>query len=307
MTLLNLIPLFGSPCDLARRLPSFVAEFLDLETTLRRRFREDSITDLLVAAMLRLADPNLIVFVPENESVTGNDFDIIIFDHFAREAIQYRIQAKRLKPHKANWHISSYTELAHPSGTGAQSLSLVRSAAAEKFLKTIPLYAFYNPARTCAASGGLIEGIELADGKAIRAVIVELIKSKPKRPPLKRIGTLQPLFFPLTTLLCPSGPPYIGGPSIPSPGDSFRAVSSAIEEASGRFIRTPAPIPVRIISDLSENGERTRTTSLQLKEKLPPVLEEALKRRDAEAKERVVRAPSKRTRVVLFTKEPSRE
>ena len=198
-------------------MPALIADFLDLETSLRRRFREESITDLLVASMLRLASPNLFVFVPQNEALTGNDFDIVIFDPASLEAVQYRLQAKRLKPHMTKWVIGSYPELAHPHGTGAQSLSLVLSSAAETKIKTIPLYAFYNPARTCAASGGLISGVELADGKAIRAVVKELLKAKPKRPPLKRIGTLQPLFFPLTTILCPVASPNTSPREVPSP------------------------------------------------------------------------------------------
>jgi hypothetical protein len=41
----------------------------------------------------------------------------------------------------------------------------------------------------------------MADGRAIRAVVRELIRAKPKRPPLKRLSTLHPLFFPLGTLI----------------------------------------------------------------------------------------------------------
>nr|WP_242445918.1 DUF6615 family protein [Sphingopyxis lindanitolerans] len=37
-------------------MPSLIAEFLDLEEHLKRRFREDSITDILVASLLSL-DP----------------------------------------------------------------------------------------------------------------------------------------------------------------------------------------------------------------------------------------------------------
>lgn len=303
---MSLVPLFDSPCDLGQRLPAFVGDFLDLETSLRRRFREDSVTDLIIAAMLRLADPNLFVFVPENEAVTGNDFDIIIFDPLAREAIQYRIQAKRLKPHPTNWMISSYAELAHPNGTGAQSISLIKSAAAETLIRTIPLYAFYNPARTCSASGGLINGIELADGNAVRTIVRQLIRAKPKRPPLKRISTLQPLFFPFATILCPQGA-HVAPRSAPRPLDSVAAVSSAIDDASERFSGTPPAFRSPLLSDLRRMRRETRGGSLQLKDKLPPILQQTLDRRSDEKEDRIVPSKFKRTRVVLLSQGPSRE
>ena len=202
-------------------MPPLVADFLDLETSLRRRFREESISDIFVACLIRISGRNLFVQVPKDESKTGNDFDIVVFNPWAPSAVQYRIQAKRLKPHPTKWQTSSYVELAHPHNTGGQSLALVRSAASQRKIHTVPLYAFYNPTRTCVASGGIVNGIELADGRAIRAVVRALVSAKPKRPLLKRIGTLQPLFFPLTTLrsefsgvLACSLPPVTGGHSI---------------------------------------------------------------------------------------------
>jgi hypothetical protein len=282
-------------------MPDLVADFLDLETSLRRRFREESITDLLVATMLRLADPNLIVLVPKDESKTGNDFDIIIVDPASLEAIQYRIQAKRLKPHATKWAMGSYAELAHPGGTGKQSLSLVRSAAAEKSIKTIPLYAFYNPTRTCAASDGVVNGIELADGRAVRALVRELLRAKPKRPPLKRISTLQPLFFPLTTILCPEGSDADSGRRVPSPAGSLRSVSSAIDAASERFLGARFEKPSARIANLRESGERARAGSLEVRRKLPSVLRDAIERRFADGIDRIVPAQVNRPRVVLFS------
>jgi hypothetical protein len=298
---LSIAPLFTSPCDLAERIPLLVADFLDLETSLHRRFREESISDILVASLVRLSGPELVVLVPEDESKTGNDFDIIIVDAASNEAIQYRIQAKRLKPHATDWEKGSYTELAHPNGTGAQSLSLIRSAAAERSIRTIPLYAFYNPTRTCAASGGLVRGIELADGRAIRALVSELVRVKPKRPPLKRISTLRPLFFPLSRILCPDMTDDDGRIFIASPRASLTRVTQAIDEAANRFLSPLVKLRRRQISDLKLSGEKARSGTLRIPRKLPTFLRQAIERRNAEPSGRIITGRVERLRVVLFS------
>lgn len=290
-------PLFGSPCDLAHRMPALVADFLDLETTLRRRFREESVSDVIVASLIRLSGWDLTVQVPEDEAKTGNDFDIIIFDPIHRTAVQYRIQAKRLTPNAKNWSTSSYVELAHPKNTGDQSLALVRSAAAEHRIPTVPLYAFYNPARTCAASGGVINGVELADGRAIRGVVRELVKAKPKRLPLKRISKLQPLFFPLSKILCPSDSE--SDRRFPTPEGSLRTVTGAIDEAAERFLGGSVDVPSVKLTDLRQSADKSRERSLVLPDRLPAVLALALKMRSEIP--RVVPARVKRPRIVLFS------
>jgi hypothetical protein len=57
-------------------------------------------------------------------------------------------------------------------------------------IPTIPLYAFYNPAHICAVSGGVLSGIELESGWAVRERVKAIVKAKPKRLPFKRIGSL---------------------------------------------------------------------------------------------------------------------
>lgn len=194
-------PIFASSCDLAERLPMMIAEFLDLEQKLKRRFREDSVSDILVASLLSLPGNGAVVLTPP-ESKTGGDFDLLVVDPLSGDAVQFRTQAKRLTPHKHDWEIGSYAELAHPHNSGAQSHMLLRGLGKEA-ITTIPLYAFYNPAHVCTASGGTVSGIELASGWEVRERIKAIVKVKPKRLPYKRIGSLQPLFFPLSTILCP--------------------------------------------------------------------------------------------------------
>lgn len=207
-----------------------VADFLDLENKIKRRFREDSVTDIIIASLLRIAGGNATVLVPP-EVKTGGDFDILILEPATGDAIQYRIQAKRLSPHPTNWTWGSYRELDHPHGAGGQSSTLIRSSAQEK-IHTIPLYAFYNPETACKASGGDISGIEMADGREINQIVKTLVKAKAgsKRPRLKRVGNLRDLFFPLSTILCPPvGDPTASRAIIP-PRLSRRSVEVAIAD-----------------------------------------------------------------------------
>jgi len=292
---LSIAPLFSSPCDLAGRLPALIADFLDLEISLRRRFREESVSDIVVATLLRAAGPDLSVQVPIDEKITGNDFDIIVFDPAKRSAVQFRIQAKRLGSHASNWRMGSYKELAHPHNTGTQSAALIRSSAAERRILTVPLYAFYNPARACVASGGAIGGIELADGHAVRSLVAALVKAKPKRLPYKRLSTLQSLFFPLTTLLCP-GQAGAGG-RIATPENALLAVRNAIEATAERrgayAIALPGQVDVKGKSPLADD----RSTLLD--GELPPILAVALSARERQAN--LIRTKVSRPKIVLFS------
>lgn len=58
---MTIAPLFDSPCDLAERIPSMVSDFLDLENKIKRRFREDSVTDIIIASLLRISGGNATV------------------------------------------------------------------------------------------------------------------------------------------------------------------------------------------------------------------------------------------------------
>jgi len=282
-------PLFSSPCDLAARIPSMVSDFLDLENKIGRRFREDSVTDIIISSLLKLAGTNATVLVPP-EVKTGGDFDILIVEPSSGDAIQYRIQAKRLSPHPTQWLWGSYRELDHPHGQGGQSSTLVRSAAHEK-IKTIPLYAFYNPETACKASGGVIGGIEMADGQAINQIVKKLVKAKAalKRPRLKRIEHLRDLFFPLTTLLCPAvSDPSATLAAILPPRLSRAAVEGAIRSRT-RAITAPADLEQRAVRPL-----RAPT-------RYPALIERAIVRTSEEDAVRV--APVKRPKIVLISRQ----
>lgn len=298
-------PIFSSPCELANRLPAMIAEFLDIEQKLKRRFREDSVTDILVASLLSLPGNDVVVLTPP-EAKTGGDFDLVVVDPLSGDAVQFRIQAKRLTPHKHDWATGSYVELAHPHNTGAQSQALIRSVGGEKIM-TIPLYAFYTPAHVCAASGDILSGIELASGWEIRERIKAIVKAKPKRLPYKRVGLLQPLFFPLSTILC--APISTSRTShIPMPSDVRAAVVNAIEARSwltsfgqmqeiAEVANPQLPRDSDNVGDVPPLRDRpAHALDSERRDYLPAVIRRAVDRRD----ERVITAKIKRPKVLLI-------
>ena len=302
---MTIAPIFSSSCDLANRLPAMIAEFLDIEQRLKRRFREDSITDILVASLLSVPGNNIVVLTPQ-EAKTGGDFDLVVVEPVSGEAVQFRIQAKRLTPHKRRWIISTYAELAHPHNSGAQSQALLRGLGNEA-ITTIPLYAFYNPAHVCADSGGTVSGIELASGWEIRERIKAIVKVKPKRLPYKRIGSLQPLFFPLSTILC--APSSAGrASSIPLPSEARTAVVDAIEVRSGLagFGQTlaipevsalrPQPSVDTESPEASSRQRRSRKRHGERRDRLPAIIRGAVERRE----ERFISARVKRPKILLI-------
>lgn len=298
---MSIAPIFSSPCDLANRLPVMISEFLDIEQHLKRRFREESITDILVASLLSLPGNDVVVLTP-SEAKTGGDFDLVIVEPVTGDAVQFRIQAKRLSPHKHDWLIGSYVELAHPENEGTQSRKLVSGLSRETY-PTIPLYAFYNPAHVCAASGNVISGIELASGWEVRERIKAIVRVKPKRLPYKRIGSLQPLFFPLSTILCAPSNSTRGSP-IPLPSEARTAVADAIEERTGLagFGQTLAipefAVPRLARSDQREDSPR-RSRPRSSQGEMPAVIRAAIERRQ----ERIISARVKRPRIILISEQ----
>lgn len=276
-----------------------ISEFLDIEQGLKRRFREDSVTDILVASLLLLPGNDVVILTPP-EAKTGGDFDLVIVEPNTGDAVQFRIQAKRLSPHKYDWPMGSYVELAHPKNEGTQSRKLVSGIGREAY-PTIPLYAFYHPAHVCAASGNVISGIELASGWEVRERIKAIVKAKPKRLPYKRIGSLQPLFFPLSTILC-SPINSTSRSTLPLPSEVRTAVMDAIEERAslagfGQTLQIPEYVIQRLERSSKSNSAFRRSKSRTSPDKLPAVIRMAIARRQ----ERIISARVKRPRIILIS------
>ncbi|WP_267347118.1 DUF6615 family protein [Sphingomonas sp. GM_Shp_2] len=212
-------------CDFANAFPTFVGKFLDHEWGLRRRLREETITDMWVASLVALNGLGLHVDLAD-EMETGADLEIWFLSSKRDRGVGFVIQAKRshcgkvlMRPAcELDWRRHRFEELDHAAGEkrrkGTQARDLTH--AAERSGRDVyPLYAFYTPGHIFQKSGR-IKGLMLADGHDVRRRIVlgrrdawrrrtqPAGRSKPRRgsAEFKALERLDDLMFPLTSMFC---------------------------------------------------------------------------------------------------------
>lgn len=137
-------------CRFAENFPNLAARILDRDRHKRRNFREETITDLMIAGLTAFEPFGLRVDFPYDESKTGNDMDWeFVAPHATngRRYLRLHIQAKRailkeLKKEPSYWY---YRELDHEAqkhaGWGSQAARLMDEA---KSPGCVPLYMFYH-------------------------------------------------------------------------------------------------------------------------------------------------------------------
>jgi hypothetical protein len=136
-------------CEFARSFPDKLANLLDRSVNLRRNFREETATELLVMGLVPLEPFGVRVDLPDEEK-TGADMDWIYaapHDVGGGSYLRLMIQAKRAKCARRKggdyWY---YSHLDHGDPKGAQAQTLVTHAATSPDgMKTLPLYMFYHP------------------------------------------------------------------------------------------------------------------------------------------------------------------
>lgn len=187
-------------CKFANEFPRFVSQFLQREERLKRRFREETITDIMMASLISVGQPLVFVEFPD-ESVTGADMEWNFVSPHTPSFFRILVQAKRAFGEGKSWKRHSYRELFHVSGSRLQAETLCDSA--RNGSATYPLYIFYHPSHTCelAAKAGFssVLGVNLADG----FVIEKFVKTNKKRSGNNSLGKIQPHLFPLSSLFCP--------------------------------------------------------------------------------------------------------
>jgi hypothetical protein len=228
-------------------MPDLVADFIEIDKDLKRRFREDSMTDVLLASFLKLPQGQVRVDTPI-EWRTGADFDLFIGERDNNDLAHYRIQAKRLCDHK-QWREGRYHSLAHRvrSTRQLQCDTLCSTVPAD----CIPLYAFYNHRNVVTQAGGRVEGISLADAHAVRRYVHLVVAGNAA---YKRIGQLEPLFFPFRTILCPNA----GDRTVASPAASKKAAREIIASKRPYWPPTLDPNQQKLFDEAME--ERRQPT-----------------------------------------------
>lgn len=282
-------------CELAHSFPPRIAELLERDRKLTRNFREETVTDLLMASMVGLESFGIRVDFPD-EPTTGGDMDWIYAapleinnGRYLRLILQAkRAQYARLKA-SGYWF---YQHLDHGSPAGSQAQTLVGHAASSPGgMATLPLYILYHPASaTTRATSKLpaIEGVNLVFADLVAPIVNGGCKRKDKK-----IERWRRHFLPLSDILCwpiaveaqpPSTPPdatrfVIGGgaatlpllsggfhPDIVARRLNERRSSTGASRATGDT-ESPSAVTVEPAEDIPEDIRRAIAGNVTVKDR----------------------------------------
>jgi hypothetical protein len=197
-------------CQFAREFPDFVASFLGSGRGLGRRFREESVTDLMMSGLKLMGGNSIRIRFP-NEPVTGADMQWDFVNKTTGAFFRLRIQAKQVYGEGKFWKRHSYRELLKRDRFGVLQADTLINSAKTTPVRAYPLYALYHARESCdlAASTGVshVEGVNLANGSDIL---------KLARAGKRNLGAVAPHLYSLRDLFCPQkmaplGPFALGG------------------------------------------------------------------------------------------------
>ena len=205
-------------CDVAHAFPPWVAKLLERDRSLRRNFREETITDLLMASLVGLEALGIRVDFPD-ETKTGGDMEWVFAAPLEIKGGRYLrliLQAKRpqyVKLKRGGYWCYKHLDHGDPPGQQAQTL-LAHASASPGGKATLPLYIFYHPMSALAPSNGepAIEGVNLVFADKVAPVVNGGCGRKKKR-----VTYWRKHFMPLSDILC--WPTVAAGPPVPPAPD----------------------------------------------------------------------------------------
>jgi hypothetical protein len=199
--------MMGGLCHFSREFPDKVAELLGFEEfkriagmRLSRRFREETLTDILMGGLLPF-HPHLIPHIDfaSNERITGHDIEwefVSIRPGGRNRYLRLHLQAKRATATKSGKHWR-YQELDYREGGQAESLvTEARNIGGH----CVPLYLLYHPQQVLAPrSGGLpaVDGVNVMLAPAVAEAVAGGC-----RWPTRKVDYWRRHFMPLSDLLC---------------------------------------------------------------------------------------------------------
>jgi hypothetical protein len=265
---------FNPLCSIAHSFPSLAAKILERDAGLTRNFREETITDLLMASLVGLRPLGIRVDFPD-EPFTGGDMDWIFAAPLEFKGGRYltvRLQAKRaqrVKRKKGDYWC--YRHLDH--GNGMQAQSLVKPAPG-----VLPLYIMYNPLPALAPkvrSLPAVEGVNLVLAHHIAAVVTKKCAIKDKK-----VDRWRPHFMPLSDILC--------WPVL-KPDPSAASSEGAVDEPA-----LPPDVTLGFHPDLVIKRFRARShTAIDVEpvNDIPPALRRAIEGNDTALDRRQIKKP----------------
>lgn len=190
-------------CELAHSFPPRIAGLLERDRGLKRNFREETVTDLLMASLVGMEAFGIRVDFPD-EPTTGGDMEWIYAAPREINGGRYLrliLQAKRAQFTKSSAGYWYYQHLDHGTPSGQQAQTLVGHAATSPEGKaTLPLYILYHPTSAlapAAATRPAIEGINLIFAHHVAPVVLGGCKRVKKR-----VDYWRDQFMPLSDILC---------------------------------------------------------------------------------------------------------
>lgn len=285
----------GLLCRFASRFPLLAAEILERDRHKRRNFREETVTDILMARLVPFEPLDIKTDYPVDESATGEDMDWEFVNEHAvdgRRYLRLHIQAKRARlsnGKKTRYWL--YNELDHavkpkpPVGTpkppkgasksspphGTQHKLLLDEAA--KVAGCVPLYMFYHPASSLQRPSGALPAIEGVNWMFADQIPVKIT---PGRWPVgdRKLATWRPYFHPLRDLLCFGHdwePIQVSGPDgrstiflvapqpiSPTPGE----IEDRLNELRASEPATKDHPPIRAVGDIPQSTLRAVRAAL---------------------------------------------
>ncbi|MBB4279346.1 DUF6615 family protein [Rhizobium mongolense] len=274
----------GLLCRFASRFPLLAAEILERDRHKRRNFREETITDVLMAGLVPFEPLDIKTDYPVDESLTGEDMDWEFVNEHAvdgRRYLRLHIQAKRARRSNGKKSYWLYNELDHavkpkpPKGMpkppkaasksrppyGTQHKLLLDEAA--KLAGCVPLYMFYHPASSLQPPSGVLPAIE-----GVNWMFADQIPVTPKRWPVgdRKLERWRPYFHPLRDLLCfghdwepikvdgPDGLLFLIAPqpASPTPGE----IAARLNEHRGLEPTVKDRPPIRAVADIPQSTLR---------------------------------------------------
>lgn len=263
---------------------------------MRRRFREETVTDVMMGGLITAGGGRLIVEFPD-EPITGADMEWNFVDRRTSTFFRLMLQAKQAYGDGSMWTRHCYRELLHTSGSGGKfQAEALCDTARLPGSATYPLYIFYHAARTCEmarCSGNTsIAGVNIADGFAIER-LVKAATTRALRTSNKSLRVIAPKLAPLSALFCPAT-------IAPLPASAFApgAVSSPmyLGVSAGRRVlgvaMAPTPVSVRArVLDLrsaalpesagpAEQPDGTLRDVPEVSDRIPDDVQDVLNRRE---------------------------
>lgn len=206
-------------CNFANDFPAWVATVLDRDRHKRRNFREETVTDMLMAGLIPFQSLGIHVDFPIDESLTGEDMDWEFVNERAvdgKRFLRLHIQAKRAIVSATKAPYWYYRELDHalpPASSPTIALPLARLPKlfgrqheilldeAAKIAGCVPIYMFYHPSGALAAK---VAALPAVDG--LNWIFADLITKNVSRTrwPVddRKVERWRPGFRPLSDLLC---------------------------------------------------------------------------------------------------------